>query len=61
MFDGWYLDASYNEAAVFPIDITQDMTLYAKWKEASDTTTTPGLVILDDLTRRHDAGHRCDG
>ena len=20
-----------------------------------------GLVILDDLTRRHDAGHRCDG
>ena len=42
VFDGWYLDASYNEAAVFPIDITQDMTLYAKWKEASDTATTPG-------------------
>lgn len=41
VFDGWYYDADYNDEVSFPVDITQDMTLYAKWKEASDTTTTP--------------------
>lgn len=41
VFDGWYYDANYNNEVSFPVDITQDMTLYAKWKEASDTTTTP--------------------
>lgn len=43
-FDGWYLDANYNEEASFPIDVTQDMTLYAKWKEASSTGTLPGSI-----------------
>ena len=43
-FDGWYLDANYNEEASFPIDVTQDMTLYAKWKEASSTSTLPGSI-----------------
>ncbi len=30
-FEGWYLDASYNEPAKFPLTITKDITLYAKW------------------------------
>lgn len=42
VFDGWYYDAAYNDEVSFPVDITQDMTLYAKWKEASDTAATPG-------------------
>lgn len=41
VFDGWYYDANYNDEVSFPVDITQDLTLYAKWKEASSTTTTP--------------------
>lgn len=41
VFDGWYYDANYNNEVSFPVDITHDMTLYAKWKEASGTTTTP--------------------
>lgn len=43
-FDGWYLDANYNEEASFPIDVTQDMTLYAKWKEESSSSTLPGSI-----------------
>lgn len=41
-FDGWYLDANYGEEATFPLDVTQDMTLYAKWKQTSSTSTLPG-------------------
>lgn len=49
-FDGWYLDAGLTEKAEFPIDVTQDMTLYAKWKQETThsnggvpgTVTTPG-------------------
>ena len=41
VFDGWYYDTNYNDEVSFPVDITQDLTLYAKWKEASSTTTTP--------------------
>lgn len=42
-FDGWYLDANYNEEASFPIDVTQDMTLYAKWKQESSSSALPAL------------------
>lgn len=42
VFDGWYYDANYNDEVVFPVDITQDLKLYAKWKEASDMAMTPG-------------------
>lgn len=43
-FDGWYLDANYNEEASFPIDVTQDMTLYAKWKQESSSSALPGSI-----------------
>lgn len=42
VFDGWYYDANYNDEVSFPVDITQDMTLYAKWKQESATNTLPG-------------------
>lgn len=46
VFDGWYLDANYGEEAEFPIKVTQDMTLYAKWKQAtmSSTPFVPGAT-----------------
>lgn len=45
-FDGWYLDASFSEKAEFPIMVTQDMTLYAKWKQdvVSTTQTVPSTT-----------------
>ena len=43
-FDGWYLDANYNEEASFPIDVTQYMTLYAKWKQESSSSALPGSI-----------------
>lgn len=43
-FDGWYLDANFSEAAEFPLMVTQNMTLYAKWKQETTTSTMPGGV-----------------
>lgn len=34
-FSGWYLDPSFNDPAYFPITVTEDMTLYAKWSVKS--------------------------
>lgn len=30
-FEGWYLDSAYNTEATFPMTLTSDVTLYAKW------------------------------
>ena len=32
-FLGWYLDSAYSEKASFPLDVTDDLTLYAKWEK----------------------------
>lgn len=40
VFDGWYLDPDYSEPAEFPLDVTQDITLYAKWKDTSAATSS---------------------
>lgn len=32
-FLGWYLDSAYSEKASFPFDVTDDLTLYAKWEK----------------------------
>ncbi|MCL2797910.1 MAG: leucine-rich repeat protein [Firmicutes bacterium] len=31
-FDGWYRDITFTQAATFPFSLTQNVTLYAKWK-----------------------------
>ena len=43
-FGGWYTDEAFTTEYTFTESekVTQALTLYAKWKEASDTTTTPG-------------------
>ena len=32
-FIGWYFDSAYSEKASFPLDVTDDLTLYAKWEK----------------------------
>lgn len=32
-FRGWYLDSAYSEKASFPLSVTDDLTLYAKWEK----------------------------
>ena len=32
-FLGWYLDSAYSEKASFPLYVTDDLTLYAKWEK----------------------------
>lgn len=31
VFDGWYVDADFNQAAVFPCEINENTIFYAKW------------------------------
>jgi len=38
-FDGWYLDEGLREAAVFPIDVDNDMSLYASWFRLSGSAS----------------------
>ncbi len=38
-FGGWYLDEALTIEAQFPLELTDDITLYAKW------TVKPGLVV----------------
>ncbi len=42
-FVGWYRDAGYSEQAVFPITLTRDITLHAKWVDVSQ-----GVVFIMD-------------
>lgn len=32
-FLGWYFDESFSSKAIFPLEITEDITLYAKWEK----------------------------
>ena len=44
-FDGWFTTSGFSGSRVaFPYDVTQDITLYAKWKPASSQTYTVTFV-----------------
>ena len=48
-FLGWYFDESFSSKASFPLEITEDITLYAKWEEnepAGITFTVDGSGTL---------------
>ena len=48
-FLGWYFDAGFANKASFPLDVTGNITLYAKWEEnepAGITFTVDGSGIL---------------
>ncbi len=44
-FDGWYLDENLTAAASFPLSVSTDMTLYAKWLKLTDVRTCTDASI----------------
>lgn len=42
-FQGWYLDPEFTDRAVFPMSITGDVTLYAKWQENVEASAPTAL------------------
>ena len=49
IFKGWYRDAGYTSQVSFPITVTSNMTLYAKWEGETETPKdTTFLVNTND-------------
>ena len=45
VFRGWFLDTEFSEPAVFPLSVTEDITLFAKWTELALTLSpTDGQI-----------------
>ena len=55
LFDGWYLDQSLITPAVFPLEITSDKTLYAKWILTTRTQGYEGCNIKWDT--KYESGY----
>ena len=49
-FDGWFLDRTLTQGAVFPMTPKEDITLYARWVKVSDVKQLSNCKIkfLDD-------------
>lgn len=45
LFDGWYRDEGLTVAAVFPLEVAADTTLYAKWLKLYDERGFQGCKI----------------
>ena len=45
VFDGWYTDDTFATPAQFPMDLTNDITLYAKWYCVSYAQTLPDASL----------------
>ena len=54
-FIGWYTDADFTEAYDFSTEITEDITLYAKWKKNTYSVTfeTDGGTAVEGQTVEH--------
>ena len=48
VFDGWYLDKSLTSAVIFPLQVKQDMTIYAKWVQIESQINCTGCKIKWD-------------
>jgi len=50
-FEGWYLESDFINKYDFSLEVTEEITLYAKWLEGeSETTEGPGLInVLNEL------------
>ena len=44
-FDGWYLDATFTQPAVFPIKMEHNVNLYAKWLKVYSKGSCENAVI----------------
>lgn len=47
LFQGWYMDSQLTTAAIFPLEVTKSMTLYAKWLTIKQTKTLSDSKIKD--------------
>ena len=50
-FAGWYKDGGFVKKAVFPYEVTEDQTLYAKWEKNKYTVRfdTDGATYVSDM------------
>ncbi len=58
-FDGWYTEAAPTDKVVFPVTVTADMTLFAKWTDGGDTPGggTVRIAVAADMEKlRTDPG-----
>jgi uncharacterized repeat protein (TIGR02543 family) len=53
IFDGWYTDQALTQPTGYSIQITGDITLYAKWLSASDLAPYAGVWQYSDDNRTH--------
>ncbi|HKL94395.1 MAG TPA: leucine-rich repeat protein, partial [Clostridia bacterium] len=49
-FDGWYLDNALTQEAEFPMMITSNITLYAKWLPNDGTYNSPKKLTFGEIT-----------
>ncbi len=48
VFDGWYLDETFTQAAIFPIELKNDIIIHAKWlKIKNKSNCTDCRIKLD--------------
>ena len=63
-FMGWYLDEQLTQSVVFPLEITYDRTIYAKWLKIRDYGQCEDFAIKDwkgnDSIRSFDVTPRLD-
>ena len=45
IFEGWYKDSTLNVPVSFPLTVTENMTLYAKWLKIKDSVKYSGCDI----------------
>ena len=48
IFDGWFLDSTLKTPVVFPLQITNDITLYARWVKIENTAQCNNCKIKLD-------------
>lgn len=49
-FEGWYKETALTNKITFPTDVSNDLTLYAKWASNDPSTRGEGLYIGDSMT-----------
>lgn len=51
LFDGWYFDTAFTNKALFPLEITNNMTLYAKWLKIEGEQQYKDIAIKMSLNQ----------
>ncbi len=51
VFDGWFLDENLTTAAIFPLEVKKDTTLYANWLKIREQINFTGGNIKGTITK----------